>query len=320
MIDKNKIVFITVDWMKNYQGITEKDIPIGTGGSYPKEQKHEVFNFLDEDGVCYGYTPPYGRINLKKICKDEIKESIDGNQYLDNVLVVFNASKDDGKKRRVVGFYVDAMVFSESYENKNPKRIIAANNSFVSYNIRVKAENAYLFENDKDRNIFLPYARQEGYGYGQSNIWYANTEDCEEFRDFIINNVTDIINNNVDNFEVSDEEKYLEGEVKATVKRVYTIKRNAYARKKCLQHYFPDNKYRCLLCDFDFKGHYGQLGEDFIEVHHIESHTTLSKTIGVHEIDPIKDLIPICSNCHSIIHRESPPVSIERIKKSIKSK
>ena len=141
MINRNKIVFITVDWMKYYKGITEEDVPLGTGGSYPKERKHEIFNFLDDDGTCYGYTPPYGRINLKEICKSEIKKSSDGNEYLENILIVFNASKDDGKGRRVIGFYVGATIFKNPYLNTSPKRNITSDNSFASYNIRVKSEN-----------------------------------------------------------------------------------------------------------------------------------------------------------------------------------
>jgi hypothetical protein len=97
-IDKNKIVFITLDWMKFYRGITENDSPLGTGGSYPKDQKNEIYNFLEEDGKCYGYTPPKGKLNLKSICATETKKSPDGYKYLENVLVVFIGSKKDGKK------------------------------------------------------------------------------------------------------------------------------------------------------------------------------------------------------------------------------
>ena len=102
---------------------------------------------------------------------------------------------------------------------------------------------------------------------------------------------------------------------------MFSIRRNALARKKCLEHHFPNSKnYKCILCGFDFEKQYGQLGENFIEVHHIVSHTIESKIKGEHEIDPIKDLIPICSNCHSIIHRERPAVAVERMSNIIKNK
>jgi 5-methylcytosine-specific restriction protein A len=28
-------------------------------------------------------------------------------------------------------------------------------------------------------------------------------------------------------------------------------------------------------------------------------------------IDPVKDLIPICSNCHAMLHRSKPPLAPE---------
>jgi Predicted restriction endonuclease len=315
MIDKDKVVFITVDWMKSYKGITETDKPLGTGGSYPKEQKHEVFNFLDDGGICYGYTPPYGKINLKAICPTEIKKTARGKDYIDNVLVIFNASKDDGKKRRIVGFYVGATIYKEAYDNTNSKRKINSNNSFASYNIIVNSEDAYLFEDLDERKIFLPYSKKDEYGYGQSNIWYANSDNrCLKFRNDIITQIKDIIKENAYDFE-NDEQKYFEGERKTKIKEINILRRNALARKKCLDYYFPNNKnYKCILCDFNFEMNYGSLGEKFIEVHHIESHTKQSKIKGKHEIDPITDLIPVCSNCHSMIHRKKPAISIEKMK------
>jgi len=322
MIDRNKIVFITVDWMKYYRGITDEDKPLGTGGSYPKEKKHEIFNFLDDDGTCYGYTPPYGRINLKEICKSEIKNSSDSNEYLENVLIVFNASKDDGNGRRVIGFYVGATIFKTPYPNTNPKRIIASDNTFASYNIRVKSENVYLFDNENARDIYIPFSKKDGYGYGQSNIWYANKDSrSTRFKNELIIQLEKVMNENVNDISLNDEQKYFEGQVSSKVKEVFSMNRNSVARKKCLEYYFPNNKeYKCKLCGFDFEKQYGSKGVKFIEVHHIESHTTKSKIIGKHEIDPIKDLIPICSNCHSIIHREKPAVSTERMKEIIKNK
>ena len=310
MIDRNKVVFITVDWMKYYQGITAVDQPLGTGGSYPKDKKHEVFNFLDDDGTCYGYTPPYGNINLKSINNKEIQENSDGTQCIENVLIIFNASTPDGQKRRVIGFYVGATIFNTSFSTSNPKRIIHSDNSFASYNITVKAENAYLFE-DKERTIFLPYSKRDGYGYGQSNIWYAKDHKSQLFKDKIVKQIQEIIEETTSK---DDEIKYFEGETNTTVKTINTAKRNASARAKCLQYYFPNKKYKCILCGFDFEKGYGDLGKDFIEVHHKESHTLVSRISGTHEINPIEDLIPVCSNCHSIIHRSKPPIPVEKIK------
>jgi len=176
IINKEKIVFVTIDWMKYYEGITEKDEPLGTGGGYPKEEKHEIYNFQKENGKCYGLTPPYGKLNLKRICPNDIHLCSDGYSYIDNVLVVFAGSNRDGRKRRIIGFYLDAKVFNKPYESKSQKRIVKSTNTYATYNTIVKAENAYLLK-ESDRNFELPYARKDGFGCGMYNVWYASEND-----------------------------------------------------------------------------------------------------------------------------------------------
>jgi len=98
---------------------------------------------------------------------------------------------------------------------------------------------------------------------------------------------------------------YTEG----TPNQVFVTKyeRNPFARKKCLEHY----GFNCIICDFNFEKVYGHLGKDFIHVHHLTQVATLGQT---YEVDPIKDLRPVCPNCHSMIHRKKIPLTIEEIK------
>ena len=78
--------------------------------------------------------------------------------------------------------------------------------------------------------------------------------------------------------------------------RTNKYERNPELRKKCIAHY----GYVCQICGLDFTKAYGDLGKEYIEVHHIVPISTIKKE---HEVDPIRDLIPLCSNCHSMIHR-----------------
>lgn len=73
--------------------------------------------------------------------------------------------------------------------------------------------------------------------------------------------------------------------------------RNEKARKKCIEHYGC----RCFVCGFDFEKTYGELGKGFIEVHHI---VPVSQRGGEYVVDPIRDLRPLCSNCHSMVHQQ----------------
>lgn len=56
----------------------------------------------------------------------------------------------------------------------------------------------------------------------------------------------------------------------------------------------------CAACGFDFNAFYGtDLARHYIEVHHRTSVTEVDGQI----VDPAKDLVPLCSNCHSMVHR-----------------
>lgn len=57
----------------------------------------------------------------------------------------------------------------------------------------------------------------------------------------------------------------------------------------------------CKVCGFNFGLAYGKWGLGFIEVHHIKPLYSLEEEII---IDPAKDLVPVCSNCHRMIHRK----------------
>lgn len=59
---------------------------------------------------------------------------------------------------------------------------------------------------------------------------------------------------------------------------------------------------------------YGDIGEEYIHVHHLVDISTLGEG---YEIDPKKDLRPVCANCHSMLHTERPAMSIAALKKRL---
>lgn len=79
--------------------------------------------------------------------------------------------------------------------------------------------------------------------------------------------------------------------------------RNPYARKACLQYY----GYDCVVCQFNFEEKYGPLGKEFIHVHHLTQLSHIGKECIV---DPIRDLRPVCANCHAMLHRTKISLSI----------
>ena len=106
--------------------------------------------------------------------------------------------------------------------------------------------------------------------------------------------------------EISNAEaKVLHEGLKKTI-TVNTYERNSRARKKCIDYWKPI----CSVCGFDFQQKYGELGKGFIHVHHLTPVSEIGKS---YQIDPIKDLRPVCPNCHSMIHKQNPPLKIEEL-------
>lgn len=69
---------------------------------------------------------------------------------------------------------------------------------------------------------------------------------------------------------------------------------------------------KCMACGFDFGATYGEIGKDFIEVHHTKPLYSLEQEILV---NPRTDLVCLCSNCHRMIHRKRDSIlTLEELK------
>jgi hypothetical protein len=81
--------------------------------------------------------------------------------------------------------------------------------------------------------------------------------------------------------------------------------RNKLNRSMCLAFH----GYNCKACGIDMQSQYGDVASKFIHVHHVVPVSTLNNS----RIDPIKDLVPLCPNCHAIAHLRNPPYTINEI-------
>ena len=99
--------------------------------------------------------------------------------------------------------------------------------------------------------------------------------------------------------KLDDVEKLTEGE--AINIRANRFERSMEARKRCIAHYGT----ACQICGFDFGKVYGPAFAGRIEVHHI---VPLSEIQENYVVDPIKDLILVCSNCHTALHSKTDGV------------
>lgn len=97
---------------------------------------------------------------------------------------------------------------------------------------------------------------------------------------------------------------YIEGKVKELTIKTYD--RSVLARQVCIEYH----GYDCVICGFNFEEVYGLIGIDYIEVHHLKQIADIGEE---YRIDPINDLRPVCANCHRMLHKKRPPVSIQEL-------
>lgn len=160
-----------------------------------------------------------------------------------------------------------------------------------------------LIEQIEDNKINLAMLKAHGL---KGNLQGARRLS-DELLDFIESSFrSNSVNNN--DCEVDypgDSTAFYEGAVMKVLVNKY--ERNANARKVCIQHFGC----KCVVCGCDFSQRYGELGEGFIHVHHIVPIGSIGKE---YVLDPVKDLVPVCPNCHYMLHSTTPPMQPKALK------
>ena len=110
--------------------------------------------------------------------------------------------------------------------------------------------------------------------------------------------------------EEPDEEDLEEGKLRTRFHKVR--ERNTKTVKKKKDDFLTKNgRLYCEVCDFDFVKEYGSRGDGFIECHHIKFLSDYDEPTKT----SISDLVLLCSNCHRMIHRKKPWLSVDELKK-----
>jgi 5-methylcytosine-specific restriction protein A len=109
----------------------------------------------------------------------------------------------------------------------------------------------------------------------------------------------------VDEASGKDAQVFAEGlpEGAKTRIEVNRYERNPINRAACI----AAHGHRCKACGMDLGEFYGTIGAGYIEVHHV---VPVSGMGDAYVVDPIHDLVPLCPNCHAIVHRQSPPLDV----------
>lgn len=101
-----------------------------------------------------------------------------------------------------------------------------------------------------------------------------------------------------------------------------TYERSSKLRDIAIEHYTKDGRIKCEACCFDFEDFYGEFGKGFIEVHHQKPVFMFEETEIMQTIDKaLKNVLPICPNCHRMIHKKRDiPLMLTELKSKISSK
>jgi len=133
--------------------------------------------------------------------------------------------------------------------------------------------------------------------------------------DFILSTVSGSLPNNSETAATNDADRAAEADelhegsvMQVTLNR---YERNIDARNACL----AAKGHKCTVCGMDFEETYGDIGRGFIHVHHLIPISSIGED---YVIDPIRHLVPVCPNCHNMLHRKEPPYSPEELKDKMK--
>lgn len=314
---KRHIFFCNVSYMNHYNGTVVGDPP-HSGGEYPKSHKDcgEKWNFyLHDDGyyrgfVETGYHEGY-EIGIKKRNPKKIRLVNFGNEYknadmVEHVTVVFCANRK-GHGGVIVGWYKDATV----YRDREVHPVLA-----FDYNLMAHSSNCVLLD-ETSRTYPVPRASgttEKRYGFGRCNYWFANEDTAKDYVKGVVDYIDSYDGESMPTEIYQSGEEYLEsGNKKIVVINHY--ERNSKAREACLKL----QGHQCAICGFDAKAVYGDEYEGKIHVHHI---VPISERGVEYVINPQTDLIPVCPNCHMILHTsvKGKTIDVEELKRRVRKK
>ena len=283
---------------------------------------HECVNFKNFNGKIKGYIPPSGA-NLPET---------------EPFGLVFVSSKANEKESipfkmydRILGIQVNCRKVEKSFRENVPhnlkKYIEKENGSALDYDYETSFDNSILFKTTIENAAELVFPRIEHYGYtwgpGSVREIHNHLFDIITVIDKTIHPTqvalwnrikrSIVVDINADYAPINDEIPYVDQEI-FSEGAMKTVVVNRYERDPKIKEMViaayndngvdPRNGYKCQVCGFDFEEAYGELGKNFIEIHHI---VPLSKIKKKHKVNPKKDLIPLCANCHAMIHRLKDP-------------
>ena len=273
------MLFCNIARMDSYRGWTSVDRPQGAG-NHPK--KEEVHNFHPHGGHVYGYVAAVARsINLERLgAADKMQPSVGG------VDVIWTAPSTS-RGRDVVGWYRDATVFRhlQTYRRGH-------------YHAKASKTDFVLLPPNR-RTLNIERARDQPGGFGNSNIWYADSEYGQRTRKRVMRLFRNARRQVFDRDELEDQTDALPplaraprgvGNPSRSRRAITVVGRDPEVQRWILQS--ADG--HCELC--------GELAPfakpnsiPFLEIHHV-------RRLADGGADVPDNAVALCPNCHREAH------------------
>ncbi len=142
-------------------------------------------------------------------------------------------------------------------------------------------------------------------------VWDDFSGDLEKLK-----RVAESIKSNYQHISSAEE---LDEDVEATEGRILTRihqKRERsvkLVKKKKQQVLKKTGKLECEVCGFDYEKVYGKHGNGFAECHHTKPVSEIEDDVKT----KLSDLAIVCANCHRMIHKSKPWLSLNEVRKML---
>jgi len=232
---------------------------------------------------------------LEKIGASKIDPEIDG------ITVIWFAVPREDSRPRVVGWYENATVYRDAQE---PAR--GSPRKKWQYSFKAKYEDAHLVPVTQRFMLEVPAkTRRTDKGYIGERFWFY-PDTSPNYEKFLESFRLMMCGGDLPKLRSPEEQAAYEEGQQHTIEMVVSARNpkvSADAKAR--------SNFTCEACEFNFKDFYGIIGSKFAEAHHKIPINAGTRTTTIDDIDVL------CANCHRMVHKESPPISIERLRKMI---
>lgn len=292
------IILCRVVWAETYSDRNEEIYAAKMTNPHLHSYANERLNFANEDGHVYGFVER----NESKIALEKLGASKNASE-IDGVTVIWFASPRGDNRPRIVGWYENATAYRDA---QNPPH--GSHREGWQYSFKAKYKDAHLVPVTQRFSLEVPAkTRRTDKGFIGERFWFypelsANYAKFLEGFQLVLRGQTPPPGNRTS----EEQAAYEEGER-------YKIEIMVSARnQKVTDAAKAKSKYNCQACGFNFEKVYGEIGKGFAEAHHKMSISAGARKTTIDDIDVL------CANCHRMVHRETPPIPIERLRKTLK--